>query len=74
MPLYSFICNECGHGFETLADYAETPPCPSCGGAPERQLSLIAAPAKGQDHGYDDAPMCSGDGACGGMGCAGMRH
>jgi putative FmdB family regulatory protein len=68
MPIYGFVCNKCGHDFQTLARYSETPSCPSCGGADlERQLSLIAAPAKGRD----DTPMCAGDGGCG-LACPGL--
>jgi len=68
MPIYGFICNQCSHAFETLTRSSEVPTCPSCESSDlERQLSLIAAPAKGGT----DAPVCSGDGACG-MCCPGM--
>jgi putative FmdB family regulatory protein len=68
MPIYGYICNKCGHDFQTLVRFRETPFCPSCGGADlARQLSLIAAPAKNRD-----VPMCSAaDGGCG-MPCPGM--
>jgi putative FmdB family regulatory protein len=70
MPLYGYACNTCGHDFETLVRSSETPACPCCGGADlERQLSLVAAPAKG---GGDAAPVCDGAGGCGS--CCHMAH
>lgn len=69
MPIYGYACKKCGHDFETLVRASDTPACPTCGSADlERQLSLIAAPAKGGD----EAPMmCDGSGACG-MRCPAM--
>lgn len=32
MPLYDFICNQCGEKFETLVLRNELPLCPRCGG------------------------------------------
>lgn len=62
MPIYGYICNKCGHGFQTLVYSGDTPSCPSCSSEDlAQQLSLIAAPAKGTS----DAPMCDGAGACG---------
>lgn len=48
MPLYSYRCTACDHGFETLVRASDPPPvCPSCGAAdPARQLSGIAAEGK----------------------------
>jgi putative FmdB family regulatory protein len=65
MPIYGFECKSCGSGFETLVRASEVPSCPSCGsGELERQLSLIAAPAKSDGF---EAPPCAGGGpgACG---------
>lgn len=33
MPIYEFICDECGHGFESLQKLSDPLPeqCPSCG-------------------------------------------
>ena len=68
MPIYGYICNDCDRPFQTLVSSSETPACPSCGSADlERQLSLIAAPPKGQG----EVPMCDGAGGCG-MGCRAM--
>jgi len=66
MPIYGFVCNKCGHRFETLLFSGETATCPSCEGTNlDQQLSLIAKPAKGGP----EAPMCDGQGGCGGC-CA----
>lgn len=47
MPLYSYRCQSCDHGFETLVRSGETPSCPSCGGADlTRQLSNVAPEGK----------------------------
>lgn len=44
MPLYSYRCDSCGHGFETLVRSTDIPVCPSCGSAGlTRQLSSVAA-------------------------------
>jgi putative FmdB family regulatory protein len=68
MPIYGYVCNKCGHDFQTLVRSNETPSCPSCGEADlARQLSLIAVPAKSRN----DLPLCNGEGGCG-MCCPGM--
>lgn len=60
MPIYGFVCNKCGHQFETLLFSGESAVCPSCESTSlEQQLSLIARPAKGGP----EAPMCDGKGA-----------
>ncbi|MBP2227250.1 putative FmdB family regulatory protein [Azospirillum agricola] len=47
MPLYSFRCKACDHGFETLARFSETPPCPACASVDvTRLVSSIAAEGK----------------------------
>ncbi|PWC32464.1 zinc ribbon domain-containing protein [Azospirillum sp. TSO35-2] len=47
MPLYSFRCKACDHGFETLVRSTDTPVCPSCGSAElARLLSNVAAEGK----------------------------
>ncbi|ALG71464.1 FmdB family transcriptional regulator [Azospirillum thiophilum] len=47
MPLYSYRCNDCGHGFETLVRSGDTPACPSCGSAGlSRQMSNVAPEGK----------------------------
>ncbi|MBP2298551.1 FmdB family zinc ribbon protein [Azospirillum picis] len=47
MPLYSYRCTACNHGFETLVRVGESPACPSCGsGELSRQLSNVAPEGK----------------------------
>lgn len=66
MPIYGFVCNACGHRFETLLFSGDVAACPSCESTNlEQQLSLIAKPAKGGP----DVPVCDGNGGCGGC-CA----
>jgi putative FmdB family regulatory protein len=67
MPIYGYECNKCGHEFETLIrPSSKEPTCPSCeSGDLTRQLSLIAAPAKGGS----DAPACQPGGGCGSGSC-----
>ena len=68
MPIYGYVCDKCGHDFQTLVRSSEIPSCPSCGSADlAPQLSLIASPAKSRD----DAPICNGAGGCG-MSCPNM--
>jgi putative FmdB family regulatory protein len=44
MPLYEFVCRECGHDFEALVRAQDAPPvCPKCRSADlERLLSGFA--------------------------------
>jgi len=72
MPIFSYRCRACGEKFSTLVNAGETPLCKACASDDlERQLSLIAAPAKGGD----PAPALAACGApmeacCGGGSCA----
>ena len=67
MPLYAYRCADCAKEFETLVRSGDTPECPVCQSAHlERQLSLIAKPAAGDDSGgMDMAGACDGAGGCG---------
>jgi len=41
MPMYDFRCLKCGAIFERLSKMdAAPPPCPECGGATERKLTV----------------------------------
>ncbi|NCG21713.1 MAG: zinc ribbon domain-containing protein [Rhodobacterales bacterium] len=68
MPIYEYICGDCGHAFEKLRRMsAEPPPCPSCsGGHCEKQISASAFILKGsgwyKDH-YGLKNSGSSDGA-----------
>lgn len=44
MPLYSYRCTKCDHGFEMLVRSSDVPACPECASEEvERQLSLTVA-------------------------------
>ncbi len=44
MPIYEYLCRECGQLFECLVRNDEKPSCPSCGRRKlTKQLSLPAA-------------------------------
>lgn len=45
MPVYSFRCLDCGHGFEELVPrFGDKAPCPNChSAAVEREVSAPAA-------------------------------
>lgn len=49
MPLYEFICEDCGNGFEKMMRFSETnqqPECPACHGSnTKKQLSLFNSPS-----------------------------
>jgi len=46
MPLYEFVCDECGQGFELLVGFSQADKahkCPSCGGEQtHRKVSSFA--------------------------------
>ena len=70
MPVYEYACMECEEHFEELVRMdADAPPCPSCGSAVLKQLSVFAA------HGSSPQPSfgqtAAGGGCCGGScGCS----
>jgi putative FmdB family regulatory protein len=48
MPIYEYVCRDCGQQFEWLLRGDEKPSCPSCGrGKLTKQLSLPAAHTAG---------------------------
>ncbi|WP_207261750.1 zinc ribbon domain-containing protein [Desulfovibrio sp. Huiquan2017] len=49
MPIYEYICKQCGHEFEELVFKAEAPaPCPRCGSAEtEKLMSACSAKVDG---------------------------
>ena len=74
MPIYEYLCGDCGQEFELLVRGNEKLSCPSCGKSKlNRQLSVSAAHTAG---GSDipcaarDAGACDvSGGCCGGGGC-----
>ena len=73
MPIYEYVCRDCGHEFEWLVRGDEKPECPSCGRARlTKQLSVPAAhavapaapPCPAKEAGTCGVPNCCG-GQCG---------
>jgi len=68
MPIFEYLCKDCGKQFEVLVRGAERARCPKCNGARlEQQLSAFAV-AAGHAHGgsADFAPESTpGCGSCG---------
>ncbi|MGA2115967.1 MAG: zinc ribbon domain-containing protein [Bryobacteraceae bacterium] len=75
MPIYEYLCQDCGTKFEKLVRrQAETPEleCPKCGEKRLKQeLSTFAAHAGGAKS--QDAPMCPSGGPCSNPGMCGMN-
>ena len=70
MPVYEYICSNCGNDFEALVfskDAEEAVRCPRCdGGSIEKRLSVFT-PSSGAG---SEAPSSAGT-ACGGCSMAG---
>lgn len=65
MPIFEYVCRECGHSFELLVQRQRAVECPSCKGRKlEKQLSVFVASVKGQTGGAKDVPATP-CGACG---------
>ena len=48
MPIYEYLCDGCGGGFERLVKInAAMPICPSCGGGVRKKVSLTGFRLKG---------------------------
>ena len=63
MPIYEYLCDACGKGFEWLVRSGEEPKCPACGAQRlTKQLSLPAGHVVGST-----SPPCPAreSGACG---------
>ncbi|WP_454064137.1 FmdB family zinc ribbon protein [Candidatus Nitrospira salsa] len=64
MPIFSYICQECSHHFDSLVQGSMIPECPNCQAKNlEKQLSAFAV--GGSDGGYamgEDPEAC---GSCG---------
>lgn len=74
MPIYDYVCADCGRGFEELVRTGSTVSCPACGGSNlERKMSLPARPATaGKPVDFSSLGPPPG-GCCGGGGC-GHQH
>lgn len=74
MPIYEYICRDCGHAFEHLLRTlsAPTPDCPKCGAAsPAKQLSTFSASVANPATAACDACPTSGGCRSAGSGCGG---
>jgi len=48
MPIFEYLCQSCGHKFETILFGAQTPECPKCHAEKlEKQLSTFAVSKAG---------------------------
>ncbi len=69
MPLYEYVCAQCGREFELLIRGSEKPRCPSCGGERlEKRFSVFAVNTQGREATAPVRPACQGcanQGACG---------
>jgi putative FmdB family regulatory protein len=69
MPIYEYICKQCGHQFEELVRADEKPACPACGKSQlERQWSVPAAHVV-----ESGASACPAQGTCGMSHCCGQN-
>ncbi|MCL4194702.1 MAG: zinc ribbon domain-containing protein [Thermoguttaceae bacterium] len=73
MPIYEYVCADCGHEFEYLLRGGESPACPSCGHSNlNKQLSVPAAPAlraAAPCCPAKESGSCAMSGECGGNRC-----
>lgn len=68
MPIYEYVCRQCGHQFEWLTRADEDPACPQCGVTKlARQFSAPAA------HTARSEPSCPAQPTCGMENCCGQR-
>ena len=64
MPIFEYICKECGHQFEALVYGKEKASCPKCQSKKlTPQLSVFAVSAKGSN--VSSAPAAGPCGSCG---------
>ena len=72
MPIYEYICDDCGERYERIVmNRGTTITCPKCeSGKSTMQLSVFAAPAGGKKSTGGSSAPSSGGGCCGGAcGC-----
>lgn len=75
MPIYEYICHDCGKSCELIVSASTKPVCEHCGSKNiEKQLSVFAAHAGSSGAQPPCAGGCGGfeRGSCG-SGCCGMR-
>ena len=71
MPIYEYICDDCGEHYERIVMNGNTKiTCPKCTSAKNKiQLSVFAAPANGSKSSKGSSSGSSGGGCCGGGAC-----
>ncbi len=72
MPIFEYLCKDCGKKFEAIVYGSAKAECPSCHGKKlEQQLSVFAVAAGGSKSAAasEPAPSPCGTGCCGGA-CA----
>ncbi|MBE6367232.1 MAG: zinc ribbon domain-containing protein [Lentisphaerae bacterium] len=76
MPIYEYICSECGCAFEKLVPRAGTPvECEKCGSSKvEKQFSVFAATTASKTSPCAAADSCPAAGGCGCHGKCGCHH
>lgn len=63
MPIYEYVCQGCGHQFETLVNGSRQAQCPQCDATTlEKRFSVFATKKA------SDAPMSMGPSPCGSCG------
>lgn len=76
MPIYEYLCEECGTKFEKLVRRASDAPeieCPSCGRKRLKQEYSRFAAHAGPSSKSAEGPMCPGGGPCSNPGMCGMN-
>jgi len=74
MPIFEYICKECGHHFEAVVMGSKKAECPSCQGAKlEQQLSTFAVGPNKTSSPRPSAGPCGGCGDPRGPGSCSMN-
>lgn len=74
MPIYDFVCRQCGEEFEALVMGRDTPACPKCQGRDlQKQLSAFARRSRGQGGEQANGPSGSACAGCVGRKCSTCR-
>jgi putative FmdB family regulatory protein len=64
MPIFEYVCGDCGHRFETLVQGPAAPVCPACRGSQlAKQYSVFAVSTRGSA--ATSRPAGGPCGACG---------
>ena len=70
MPIFEYLCKDCGKQFEALLIGSQEAECPGCKGKQlEQQLSTFSVRANSAPVSRPTAPCGAPGGSCGGDGC-----